>query len=119
MIGETRTWKSSNELQARYWSTTYPTDALVEMMRLVDYVRGNLPLEIPQDVLVFFSPADTVVNPDRIVEAYGQINSPHKQLIPVPASADPSNHVITGNIMSPANTLPVTEDIVKFVRSNS
>jgi esterase/lipase len=119
VVGETRSWKPFNELQAKYWSTTYPMDAVVEMMRLVDYVRSKLPLRLEQDLLVFYSPADTVVETDRTVEAFGEIDSPHKQLIVIPASTDPSNHVIAGNIMSPENNGLVVEDIVDFVRKGA
>jgi hypothetical protein len=58
-----------------------------------------------------------VVETDRIVEAFGEIDSPHKQLVVVPASTDPSNHVIAGNIMSPENNGPVSQDIIQFVRN--
>jgi esterase/lipase len=117
VVGETRSWQPRNELQAKYWSTTYPMDAVVEMMRLVDYARSKLPLRLEQGLLVFYSPADTVVETDRIVEAFGEIDSPHKQLIVIPASTDPSNHVIAGNIMSPENNGPVSQDIIQFVRN--
>jgi len=119
VVGETRTWKAFNELQARYWSTTYPMSAVVEMMRLLDYVRGKLPMRLEQDLLVFYSPADTVVEPDRIAEAFGEIDSPHKQLIVIPASSDPSNHVIVGDIMSPENNMPVVEAIMEFIRKGA
>jgi esterase/lipase len=117
VVGETRSWQPRNKLQAKYWSTSYPMDAVVEVMRLVDFVRSKLPLRLEQDLLVFYSPADSVVETDRIVEAFGEIDSPHKQLVVVPASTDPSNHVIAGNIMSPTNTGPVAHDIIQFVRN--
>jgi len=117
VVGETRSWQPRNELQAKYWSTTYPMDAVVEVMRLVDFVRSKLPLRLEQDLLVLYSPADTVVETDRTVEAFGKIDSPHKQLIVIAASADPSNHVIAGNIMSPENNGRVSQDIIQFVRN--
>jgi len=119
VVGETRTWVPHNESQAKYWSTSYPMDAVVEMMRLVDYVRSKLPMRLDADLLVFYSPADTVVDTGRTVEAYGEIDSPHKQLIVIPASTDRSNHVIAGNIMSPENNGAIVEDIIRFVRSGA
>jgi len=119
LVGETHTWAPVNELQAKYWSTSYPMDAIIEMMRLVDYVRARLPLRLEQDLLVFYSPADTVVDTGRTVEAYGETDSQHKQLVVIPSSSDPSNHVIAGNIMSPENNGLVVEDIVEFVRKGA
>jgi hypothetical protein len=33
---------AANDLQARYWTTRYPSAALVEMMRLVQLARRQL-----------------------------------------------------------------------------
>jgi len=116
IAGDTRSWAPRNALQARFWSTTYPMDAVVEMMRLVKYVRGRLPMRLEQSVLVIYSPADTVVDAGRIARAFEQIDSPHRQLMRIPGSGDPSNHVLAGNIMSPQNNEPIVASIVQFLK---
>jgi len=116
IAGDTRSWTPRNELQARYWSTSYPMDAVVEMMRLVKYVRGKLPLRLKQSVLVIYSPADTVVDTGQIAAAFEQIDSAHRQLLSIPSSGDPSNHVLAGDIMSPQNNDLVAASIVRFIR---
>jgi esterase/lipase len=116
VAGDTRSWTPRNELQARYWSTTYPMDAVIEMMRLVKYVRAQLPLDLAQPLLVIYSPADRVVDTARITRAFEQLNSPRRQLVEIPDSGDPSNHVLAGSIMSPATTSVVTDSIVRFVK---
>jgi esterase/lipase len=115
VAGDTRSWTPRNPLQARYWSTTYPMDAVIEMMRLVKYVRGQLPLQLKQSVLVIYSPADRVVDTDRIATAFEQIDSPQRHLLRIPTSGDPSNHVLAGDIMSPQTSEPVVASIVRFV----
>lgn len=115
VAGDTRSWTPRNPLQARYWSTTYPMDAVIEMMRLVKYVRGRLPLKLKQSVLVIYSPADRVVDTARIATAFEQIDSPHRQLVEIPTSGDPSNHVLAGDIMSPGTSELVVGSIVRFV----
>jgi esterase/lipase len=115
VAGDTRSWTPRNDLQARYWSTTYPMDAVIEMMRLVKYVRAQLPMRLQQPLLVIYSPADQVVDTARITQAYEQINSPRSQLIEIPDSGDPSDHVLAGSIMSPATTADVAGGIVEFV----
>ncbi len=119
VAGDTRSWTPNNELQARYWTTSYPTDALVEMMRLVKYVRNQLPMEIPQSLLVFYSPEDSVVDPAAITSAFGQINASRQQLVPIAGAGDPSHHVLAGDILSPGNNEAVTEAIVRFIRQDS
>ena len=115
VAGDTRSWTPRNALQARFWSTTYPMDAVIEMMRLVKYVRGMLPMRLEQSVLVIYSPADSVVDAGWIARAYEEIDSPRRQLIRIPGSGDPSNHVLAGDIMSPQNNEPIATSIVHFL----
>lgn len=115
MVGATRSWQAHNELQARYWSTSYPTEALVEMMRLVDRARSMLPRTLDQAVLTVYSPSDQVVNVDRIRSTLPLIGSPRAKTIELADSGDPSNHVLAGNILAPENNRLVTEQIVRFV----
>lgn len=119
VAGDTRSWTPNNELQARYWATSYPTDALVEMMRLVKYARNQLPMTIPQSLLVFYSPDDFVVDPAAIISAFEQIHASRQQLVPITRSGDPSHHVIAGDILSPENNMPVAEAIVRFIGEGS
>jgi len=114
--GDTRSWTPNNPLQGRYWTTSYPMDALVEMMRLVKYVRTLLPMNLTQSLLVLYSPHDSVVDTQWITSAFEQIHSPRQQLLPINESGDPSNHVIAGNILSPRNNQPVADAIVQFVQ---
>lgn len=115
VAGKTRSWTAQNELQERFWSTTYPMDAAIEMMRLVKYVRGGLPMRLEQSVLTIYSPADTVVDVDWIIRGVEQLDSPRKQLVELPGSNDANNHVLAGDIMAPENNLTVTKTIVDFI----
>jgi esterase/lipase len=119
VAGDTRSWTPRNELQARYWSTTYPMDAVIEMMRLVKYVRVQLPLRLEQPLLVIYSPADQVVDTARIIQSYEQMNSPRRELIEIPDSGDPSNHVLAGSIMSPDTTAAVSDSIIRFIEGKA
>jgi esterase/lipase len=115
VAGETRSWTPRNELQQRYWSTTYPMDAVIEMMRLVKYVRSALPMRLEQSLLTIYSPADTVVDTAWIARAFEQITSPRKALVEIPASGDPSNHVLAGDIMAPENNEALAEQVLRFI----
>lgn len=117
VAGDTHSWTPRNERQARYWATSYPMDAVVEMMRLVDYTRDKLPLQLETGLLVLYSPADTVVDTGWIRAAYREMLSPHRRLIEVSSSGDPSNHVLAGDIMAPENNDAVVTHIVDFIRA--
>jgi len=117
VAGKTRSWIAQNELQERYWSTTYPMAAVVEMMRLVKFVQGRLPLHLQQAVLTMYSPEDTVVDTGWIVRGFELLDSPRKQLIEVPGTEDQSNHILAGDIMAPENNRLVAEAVVGFVKA--
>jgi esterase/lipase len=119
VAGDTRSWTPRNELQARYWSTTYPMDAVIEMMRLVKYVRGQLPMQLAQPLLVIYSPADQVVDTARIAQAFEKMDSPRRELIEIADSGDPSNHVLAGSIMSPDTTAAVADSIIRFIEGKA
>jgi len=119
VAGDTRSWTPRNDLQARYWSTTYPMDAVIEMMRLVKYVRSQLPMQLEQPLLVIYSPADQVVDTAWITRAYAQMNSSRRRLIEMPGSGDPSNHVLAGSIMSPETTAAVADSIIRFIEGKA
>ena len=116
IAGDTRSWEAHNELQARYWSTSYPIEAAIEMMRLVDLLDSRLPLQLQQNLLVLLSPDDEVVSPEATRQAFEQISAPHKALIEIEDVGDPSNHVLAGDILSPGSTDDIAALIVDFVR---
>lgn len=115
VAGDTRSWQAHNEQQARYWSTTYPIEAAVEVMRLVDLVNARLPVAIEQNLLVLQSPEDEVVSPQATRQAFERISAPRKQLIEIEDAEDPSNHVLAGDILAPGSTGRIAAAIVSFV----
>lgn len=115
VVGGTRSWQPHNELQARYWSTTYPTAAAVEMMRLVDLANRQLPADISQRLLVFYSPQDEVVSPTAALAVIGQTVAPQKAAIEIRDPGDPSHHVLAGDVLSGAATQKLADDIVEFI----
>lgn len=116
LLGETRSWEPRNEEQARYWSTSYPTRAIVEVMRLVDLANSRLPLQLDQPLLVLLSPNDGVVSPRLMREALARIGAPRMHVQQYDEVGDLKNHVLAGDILSPENTDAVVAAIVTFVQ---
>lgn len=117
VAGETRSWTPYNALQARYWTTRYPITAAIEMMRIVDRARTNLPATLAADVLFVVSPRDAVVSTEAARAAFAAIDAPRSELVEFNASADPSRHVLAGDILSPGTTDRIVELAVDFVTS--
>lgn len=115
LVGETRSWTPANDAQERFWSTTYPMAATVEMMRLVKLARSKLPLTLAQPLLTLYSPNDQVIDTDWIEAALADIDSPRTKTVKIERSGDPSNHVLAGDILAPENNRVVAGHIVRFL----
>lgn len=119
LLGDTRSWTAHNEQQAIYWSTSYPTSAIVEVMRLVDRAQSLLTTPLRQELLVLMSPGDTVVSPEATRAAFATIDSPRKQLHEISNDGDPSQHVLAGDILAPDSTAAIAELILEFLDVDS
>ncbi len=116
MAGDSISWEPLNEQQEIYWTTTYPSEATVQVMRLADRAKALLSRPFEQEVLMLVAPGDQVVSPDAALEAFEAIQSPRKQLIEFTDSEDPKHHILAGDIVSPGTTGIVAELIVDFLQ---
>ena len=117
VAGPTRSWTPHNKLQARFWTTSYPTDAAIEMMRLVDYVGTRLDTPLTADLLVLLSPHDEVVSPEATKAAFRRINAPRKEIREFVESLGPSSHILAGDILAPDSTPRIVATIIEFIRA--
>jgi esterase/lipase len=115
LVGETRSWKPYNDDQARFWSTSYPVDAAVEMMRLVDFANRQLPASISPRLMMFYSKDDTVISPQAALRVFEATVAPQKALIEIVNPGDPSHHVLAGNVLSQRKTTDIANEIVEFI----
>ena len=115
LVGDTRSWQPYNALQARFWSTSHPLSAPVEVMRLVDLANRKLPAAIPQRLLLLYSPADTVISADAALAVFAQTQAPQKAAIAITDPGDPSHHVLAGDILSAGKTQEIATAIVGFI----
>ena len=116
LIGPEHHWQPRNAAQAQYWTHRFPTQALLPMMGLVEYVR-ELPVEaIHTPLLQIYSPEDQVVSPDAGVQMFARFGSSPKQLLALTDSQDDSHHVLAGDILSPRDTPRVEAAILEFLQ---
>lgn len=115
IIGESRSWAPKNELQERYWTTTYPTDSVVEVVRLMQFARESLPAKVDQHILTIASPKDQVVDPVGSREWIAKVEAGRNEHRDFTLSTDPGQHVLAGEILSPASSAPLASIIVDFV----
>ena len=104
------------ELQKQYWTTRYPSQALLAMMGVVKLTRDKIPDNIRQPVLVMYAPDDQIVDSDIIRKMYSDFVSSDKDIVSVADSGDPQQHILAGDALSPKTTDRVAADIVEFIR---
>lgn len=119
IAGEQRSFEAQNEDHATYWTTRYPTVAVLPMAALMQEVatRDMSGVNIP--LLLMFSEEDQVISPDavrRFALRWGGDVEVRPQDLPE-AGADSYAHVIAGDILSPAMTAPVTQELIDWITS--
>jgi esterase/lipase len=116
LVGKTRSWQPKNEAQGRYWTHSYPVRTLAPMMGLVKKVRSFDLRAITFPTVIIYSPKDTMVDPEAIVTAFHALGAEQKELIAAPGAGDSDQHVLAGDILSPAATASLAETIIDFLR---
>jgi pimeloyl-ACP methyl ester carboxylesterase len=117
VAGETRRFTPLNAEQGRHWTTEYPTVALYPMARLIRAARAADYGQVTTPALFLFSPADQVIDPDRIppvIDAWG--GPVQVELREMQGDDDPYSHVIAGDILSPGQTEAVINLITDWAR---
>ena len=116
LIGPEHHWQPRNAEQARYRSHRFPTQALLPMMGLVDYV-DELPVQnIKTPLLMIYSADDQVVSPAATEQMFARFGSTPKQLLALTDTQDDSHHVLAGAILSPRDTPRVAAAIMQFIQ---
>lgn len=117
LVGEEYRWQPLNAEQAKYWTWQYPARALLPMMAVVRAVREADLGRVRMPTLILYSPNDRVVDPSLILKAHQRLGAAIKPLLAIERSGDPSNHVLAGRVLAPADTPRVRAQILQFLRS--
>ncbi len=117
VAGAERSFDPMNEMHAAGWTTQYPTVATVTMGTLLNAAR-DLPLsDLDAPALFVFSDQDQVVKAEATRAVAARWGGPVTQVLQEPGPGiDPLTHVLAGDALSPANTGPMTDVIVGWVR---
>ncbi|WP_455220788.1 alpha/beta hydrolase [Kaarinaea lacus] len=108
-----------NTLQQKYWTTEYPSKALLPMMGIVKLTRDKNLRSIQVPVLVMYSPNDQIVDTSAIQIAFLQFTSKQNRIFTITNSSDPQQHILAGDIMSPQTTGEVSNAIIEFLQQQS
>ncbi len=120
IVGEERSFDTHNAGHAKWWTTSYPTVALLPMMAVVTHANQMAYEEAQTPALFVYHPEDKVVRSDvtrDIAGRWGRDTSATSDVVEITQSQVDNNHVIAGRILNPDNTEPIADHIVKWVET--
>jgi pimeloyl-ACP methyl ester carboxylesterase len=116
ILGDTRQSTPRNALNARYWTTTYPTTALLPMATLVKAVVNADFSTAQTPALFYFSTDDQVVDPANTINIASRWGDTATSItVTMGADDDEFSHVITGDIVSPGQTEAATITMLDWI----
>lgn len=115
LAGENRDWEPRNEDHGTYWTTSYPSVAVMPMGALIKAVDALDLSEVNTPALFIYATADEVVRADVTKAVSAEWGGPVQTVNPVMGDGDdPQSHVIAGDIMSPGQNASTVAAIVDW-----
>jgi len=116
VVGAERCFTAENAGQERHWTTCYPTSALLPMMALVEHVRTSDLTRIDVPTLIAYSINDRVVDPTETERVWAGLERRGAERFIYNGAADPGQHVLAGDILSPESTELMMVRLLDFLR---
>ena len=118
ILGKKMKHKPRNDLNKKYWTMSYPTNALIPMAKLVREVNKKDYSTVKKPALFYFSMEDKVVNPHKIKEFITKWggNSTTK-IVKLSNKDDKFSHVLAGDIISPNQTDHTKKTMVNWIKN--
>ena len=118
ILGKTIKHSPRNENNKKYWTMSYPTNALIPMVRLVNEVNNKDFSNVNKPALFYFSMEDKVVNPQKIkkfISGWGGKRT--ITIVKLSKDDDKYSHVLAGSIISPNQTQQARKTMVNWIES--
>ena len=117
LIGKEHSWEPENEQVARYWTHRYSSKAIIEMQKVVDWVRKLRPVSSQPPLATFYMKDDPTINHQAAIKFHQKWGAQHKALHPVDIDIELPQHVFVGDISAPQRNDWCIESSVKFIHS--
>lgn len=116
LAGARRSFTPRNEDHAIYWTTEYPSVAVMPMVALIDAVADMDHTRQSLPALFWFAAADEVVRPDITAQIADTWGGPSQTVNPaMGVGDDPQSHVISGDVMSPGQTDATVQGMLDWI----
>jgi len=114
IIGQRRSIEIKNELHAKFWTSEYPSLAVLPMASLVKLADAADPRSITVPSLFVYSPLDQVIQPELVKAKADNWGGPSR-IIEVSNDDDSSHHVIAGDALSPSTTETLAAQTAEWI----
>ncbi len=117
IIGKEHRWEPENELVAKYWTHRYNTHAIIQMQKVVDWVRKLKPASGQPPLATFYMKDDPTINHSAAIDFHERWESAYKALHPVDIDIEVPQHVFVGDISGPQRNDWCVDASIKFIQS--
>ena len=117
LVGEEYSFKAANAIQEKFWTTRYPSEAIMGMMGIVHVARNSNLEGINIPALVVYDENDKVVSTEQIKSQFQRFSSKSKQLVTFNHTTDPYKHILAGDALSPGTNDQLLKIISEFLKS--
>ena len=115
VIGNDYSFQPDSPGHAEFWTTRYPSQAIVALMNLMNYARSIHLDTLGIPTLIIYTDKDTVVDVNAIKARFDEIRSPAKLLVDLPGA---TRHELTGDALAPETVAPVVERVAEFLAAH-
>ena len=112
IIGGEYSFRPDSRGHAEFWTSRYPSQAIVALMDLVNYGRALHLDNLKVPTLIIYTDKDTVIDTKAIQDRFDEITGSPKLLIDLPEA---SRHELTGDALAPETVRPVLRQIMSFL----
>lgn len=117
LLGRTRSWNPENEAAARYWTSTYDIQAVIEMQKVVDWFRAQPARAWTTPMAMMVMDNDPTISAKAAKRVYQQWQTDHKAHLCILTEPDAIAHVFAGDIAGPERTEHTIDAFSGFLKS--
>lgn len=104
--------------ESKYWTISYPTKAIIPMMKIINEANKIKYSKLEQRMLIVHTNIDRAVNAKKTDKVFSKLNGANKKLIVFDDATERGHHVLAGDIMAPDKTKEVEDKILEFLNLN-
>jgi esterase/lipase len=116
LLGRTRSWTPESEAVAKYWSTSYPLQAVIEMQKVVRWFNRQSPRSWTTPMAIMLGDLDPTISAKKALVTLKRWPHPASCRLPLPGETTLAEHVFAGDICGPGRTQHCVNSFEQFIR---